>query len=266
MTHSPFVPLYIALAFYVLGTLAALASLVVRRLKLQTPALYVMIAGFVAHTFWIGTICANSGHPPLTNLSEATSFIAWTIFAVELVLYIRYRVHAASFFVYPLVLILLSVAAVLHTGFTALDPLLRSKLFIAHLLFSTVGAAGLFIGVAFTFLSYMQDRSLKEKTRGRLWEWIPSLGVCKMVSYRALSIGFTIYTFGILTGILWSYRRNTWLLEFSVKQIGAVVAWVLFAVVLQSYISGSYRARRMAIISACAFIAIVIAILGIQHG
>ncbi len=258
--------LYLALAFYAMGTVVALATLLTASRMAQRSALYLMIAGFVAHTIWIGSICAKTGHPPLTNLPEVTSFIAWSIFAVVLALYIRYRVYAAAFFVYPLVLILLTLTAIVHENFETLDPALRSNVFTAHLLLSTLGAAGLLVGLAFTFLAYLQDRSLKAKTRGRLWEMIPSLSVCRLVAYRSLAIGFIVYTFGLLSGILWSYRTTAGLMEFRSKQIGAVVAWVLFAVILQSYISGSYRARRAAFLSAGAFIAIAIAILGIQHG
>src|SRR5215217_8008743 len=100
--------LYLALALYALGTLAALATLFVRGKGLQYAGLAFMIGGFVAHTVWIGTICAATGHPPLTNLAETTSFVAWVVFAVELGLWLRYRVYAASFFVYPLVLLLLT--------------------------------------------------------------------------------------------------------------------------------------------------------------
>ena len=105
-----------------------------------------MIAGFVAHTIWIGTICARTGHPPITNLPETASFMAWTIFAVELVLYVRYRVYAAVFFVYPLVLLLLTLSAVAGENFRVLDPELRSNVFTTHLLLSTVGVAGLIFG------------------------------------------------------------------------------------------------------------------------
>src|ERR1051325_6425318 len=102
----------LALALYSLGTLAALASLFTPVKRLQHVGLVLMIGGFLAHTIWIGTICVNTGHPPITNLSEAAAFTAWVIFAVELALWIRYRVYAASFFVYPLVLLLLGISAV----------------------------------------------------------------------------------------------------------------------------------------------------------
>ena len=263
---SPNATLYVALVFYALGTLLALGTLFSRDRRPQLIALGFMIAGFISHTIWIGGICVRTGHPPLTNLPEASAFMSWTLFAVELVLFIRYRVHAASFFVYPLVLMLATIAAVVREPFAKMAPAMRSNLFTAHILFSTVGVAALFIGLAFTVLAFLQDRSLKSKQRGALWEWIPSLSICRQLSYRALAIGFSIYTLGILCGIMWSYRTTAELIDLRVKPIGAMVAWVLFAVLLQSYISGgAYRARRTMLISAGAFVATLVAILGIHH-
>ena len=256
--------LYSALALYALGTLAALASLFVRTKRLQYAGLLLMSGGFVAHTVWIGTICAATGHPPLTNLPEAVSFVAWVVFAVELGLWMRYRVYAASFFVYPLVLLLLTISAVVGENFAQLDPSLRSNVFTAHLLLSTVGVACLLIGLAFGLLAYMQDRMLKQKKVGRMWEWIPSLDVCKNLSFRALAIGFSIYTVGLIAGVLWSYRTTAGLMDVSAKQLGAVIAWVLFGILLQSFVSNTYRQKRYLFVSAGAFVAIVVAMLGIK--
>lgn len=265
MTLSPNAALYIALAFYAAGTLAALLSLWSRARRLQQAGLWLMIAGFVSHTLWIGSVCVRTGHPPLTNLPEASSFVAWTVFAVELGLFIRYRVHAASFFVFPLVLLLLTITALVHEPFTKMDPQLRSRVFIGHLLFSTLGVAALMIGIAFTVLAYVQDRALKQKRPGRLWDWIPSLDICKRVSYRALAVGFPVYTIGLIAGVLWSYRTTAGLMELRVKSVGAVVAWVLFALLLQSYITGIFRGRRTLLVSAGAFVAALVAMLGISH-
>ena len=256
--------LYLALGLYALGTLAALATLFVRGKGLQYAGLGFMVGGWVAHTVWIGSICAATGHPPLTNLAEATSFIAWVVFLAELVLQLRYRVYAATFFVYPLVLLMLTTAAVVGENFAVLDPELRSNVFTVHLLMSTVGVACLLIALAFGLLALIQDRMLKTKRHGRLWEWIPSLDVCKNVSFRTLSIGFAIYTIGLIAGVLWSYKTTAGFMDLRVKQIGAVTAWILFGVLLQSYISNTYRRKRMLFVSAGAFVAIVVAMLGIR--
>lgn len=264
MSVAPNLSLYFALAFYALGTLVAFASLFNREKAIRYAGLGLMIAGFVAHTVWIGTICTTTGHPPITNLAEVLSFVGWTIFAVELGLWIRYRVYAAVFFVYPLVLLLLTFSAVAGENFKVLDPTLRSNVFTAHLLLTTVGVAGLMIGLAFGLLAMLQDRALKRKTRGRLWDWIPSLDVCKNVSYRALAIGFSIYTIGLLAGVIWSYRTTAELMDLKVKQIGAVTAWVLFGVILQSYVNNTYRRTSTLVVSCAAFVAIVVAMLGIR--
>lgn len=256
--------LYVALGCYAAGTLAALLSLFSREKRLQHAGLILMIAGFVSHTIWIGTICAATGHPPITNLPEVVSFVAWVVFAVELALWIRYRVYAAVFFVYPLVFLLLTLSAVVGEQFKVLDPGLRSNVFTMHLLLSTVGVAGLLIGLAFSVLALLQDRALKRKTRGRLWEWIPSLDVCKTLSYRALAIGFSIYTLGLIAGVFWSYRTTAEFMDLRVKQIGAVTAWVLFAMLLQAYVSNTYRRKRTLFISAGAFVAVLVAMMGIR--
>jgi ABC-type uncharacterized transport system permease subunit len=261
---SPNLTLYAALALYAGGTIVALATLFTREKRPQHIALGLMIAGFVAHTVWIGTICVRTHHPPLTNLPEAAGFMAWVVFAIELALFVRYRVHAASFFVYPMVLMLLTLSAVVHERFVE-SPQAVSRLFITHIFLTTTGVAGLLIGLAFGILTWAQDRALKSKRRGALWDWIPSLNVCKTISYRALAIGFSIYTLGILAGILWSYRTTAELFDVRVKQVGAIVAWVLFGIVLQAYVDDTYRNRRTAVVGACAFLAIVIAILGIHH-
>lgn len=258
--------LYVTLALYALGTLTALVTLFVRAVRLQTGGLFLMIAGFVAHTIWIGSICARTGHPPITNLPETLSFVAWVVFAIELGLWIRYRVYAAAFFVYPLVLLLLTVSAAVGEHFATLDPELRSNVFTVHLLMSTLGVAGLLIGLAFGLLALIQDRALKNKKPGRLWDWIPSLDVCKKLSFRALSIGFSVYTIGLIAGVLWSYRTTAGLMQLRVKQVGAVTAWVLIAILIQSYISNTYRQRRMLFVSVGAFVAILVAMLGISNG
>ena len=265
MTFDVADTLYVALALYTLGTLIALESLVTRDRRPQHAALLVMIVGFVVHTFWIGLICSRTGHPPITNLPEMAAFLSWTIFAVELALYIRYRVYAAAFFVYPLVLFLLAVPAVLGEPFKHMDPALRSGLFTAHILLTTLGIAGLLTGLSFTLLAFMQDRALKSKRRGPLWEWIPSLDVCRSLSYKSLAIGFSVYTVGLIAGVMWSFRGAEGPAGLRVKEIGAIVAWMLFAALLQSFIGSSFRGKRTIYISGFAFVAIIVAILGIAR-
>src|SRR5438270_6860238 len=155
---SPNLTLYIALALYAAGTVVALATLFTREKRPQHIALGMMIAGFVAHTVWIGTICVRTHHPPLTNLPEAAAFTAWLVFAIELALFIRYRVHAASFFVYPLVLMLLTLSSVVRDQLIK-PPAGFSRLFITHVFLTTLYFASLLLALAFGVLACVSARA-----------------------------------------------------------------------------------------------------------
>ncbi len=260
MSVAPTNLLDLALAFYAAGTAIALASLLFAHRRTHTVAFAAMLIGFLAHTAFIGTICVRSNHPPLTNLPETAAFLSWTILLVALILYVRYHVYAAALFLYPLVLALLLVTSIVGEPFAHLAPALRSSLFTMHVLMTTLGVAGLFVGLSFSLLAVTQDRSLKSKSRGRLWDWIPSLSICNNLSHRALSIGFAVYTIGLLAGIAWSYRMTVALVELHTKQVGAVVAWSLFAILLRVH-----TPRATLVLSAGAFVAVMVSILGIAH-
>lgn len=257
--------LYLALALYALGTLSSLLAVVTRTPRLQRPALGLMAVGLVAHTFWIGSICVRTGHAPITNLPETASFIAWTILVIKLFLHFRYRIQGATFFIYPLVLLLLVLSAVIGETIKPIEPELRSRVFISHLLLTNVGVAALLIAGGFTILYLIQERAVREKRQTRLSAWLPSLRACDQISYRALAIGFSIYTVGILTGFIWSYLAPESTLRPGAKEIGAFVAWLMFAALLQSHISGNYRTRKNLVIAVIAFASIMVSILGIQH-
>jgi len=257
--------LYLALGCYALGTLVVFGSIVHRSDYLQRIALGFMIAGFGLHTIFIGTICVRTGHPPLTNLPETTTFLSWAVLAAWFVIHFRFRVPAAAFFVNPLVLGLLAIAAVVGESPARLDPAMRSNLFTAHLLMTTVGVAALMIGLAFMALYRFQERALKSKRRGAMWHWIPSLRVCDVLSYRSLAVGFSIYTLGILAGLVWALRTDSALLTPNAKEIGALVAWAMFAMLLQFRISGTFRTPKTVVVATIAFISIFVSIFGIQR-
>ncbi len=256
--------LYAAIALYGLAAVAVLVALVRKVERPPSFAFGLALIALVSHTIFIGTICSRTGHPPLTNLPEAMTFIAWVVMVVQVVLLFRYKIEAASFFVYPLVVLLLTVAAVITDPLTPLPPEDSSKLFIGHLLLTSVGVAALLLALAFALLYNMQERAIKAKRRGVFYDWIPSLKVCDLVSYRSLAIGFVIYTAGILTGILWSYQRRPEPTELGAKEVGAAIAWVFFALLLQNHMSGSFRTRKTVVLAALAFFSILVALFGIQ--
>jgi ABC-type uncharacterized transport system permease subunit len=256
--------LYAAMALYGLAAATVLVALVRKAERPPAFAFALSLVALVSHTIFIGTICSRTGHPPLMNLHEAATFIAWVVMVVQVVLFLRYKIQAAGFFVYPMVVVLLTVAAVINDPLAPLAPEDSSKLFVGHILLSTVGVGALFVALAFAMLYNMQDRAIKEKRRGMFYDWMPSLRVCDTVSYRALAIGFVIYTLGILTGIIWSYQRLPRPATIGAKEFGAAAAWVFFALLLSSHLGGSFRSRKTVVLAVGAFVSVLVAIFGIR--
>jgi ABC-type uncharacterized transport system permease subunit len=256
--------LYVAIALYGVAAVAVLIALIRKVERPPAFAFGLALIALVSHTIFIGTICSRTGHPPLTNLPEAATFIAWVVMVIQVVLLFRYRIQAASFFVYPLVLLLLTVAAVITDPLDPLPAEQSSKLFTVHILLASVGVAALLLALAFGFLYNIQERAIKDKKRGPFYDWIPNLKVCDLVSYRALAVGFAIYTGGILTGILWSHQQTSAPQTLGAKEIGAAVAWAFFALLLQNHISGSFRSRKTVVLAVLAFVSILVALFGIQ--
>ena len=254
-----------ALILYGIASIVVLAALNGRSRRLETTATWMMAAGLVAHTVWIGTICVRTGHPPLTNFTEITGFLAWALLSIKLLLQFRFRVDAASFFIYPLVFLLLLVSALVGGSYAPLEDDTRSVLFVAHLLITTLGMAAMVIGTVFTWLYHVHQHYLKTKRQGRLYDWIPSLQLCDFLSFRGLAIGFTLYTVGIIAGVLWAYRTVGDPMSFRAKELGAILAWLLFATLLQSYRNGSFRLRRNLVVSVAAVFSLAIAVTGISH-
>lgn len=264
---KPVLFLYTALALYGAGTLAVLAALWNQKESLQRAGRWLMTAGLIPHTIFIGTICSRTGHPPITNLHEITLFLAWCLLVGKLLLDLRFKVRAASFFVYPLVLILVTISAVIGEQIAPLDPQFRSWLFTSHLLLTTLGLASLLIAIGFNLLYLAQERSLKAKKESAVARWIPSLKACDLVSWRALTAGFSLYTLGILAGVLWGYRSSTTGFSVGTKEIGAIAAWIFFAVILQSYLDGSFRTQKKSfVLVSLAFVSVLVALFGISHG
>lgn len=253
------------LVLYASGALLALVALNGRSTRLETVATWIMAGGLVTHTVWIGTICARTGHPPLTNLPEIAAFLSWTILLVALVLRLRFHLDAASFFVYPLVLLLMTVAALIGERYEPIEGAARSQLFVAHLLLTTLGMAALLLGAVFTWLYHLHQHSLRTKRPSRMYEWIPSLRLCDYLSFRGLAIGFTLYTCGIIAGVLWAYRTVGEPMSLRAKELGAIAAWLLFAALLQSYMNGSFRMRRNLVLSFVAVASLAMVLTGIRH-
>ncbi len=260
--------LLIAVACYAFGATHAIFAL------WQAPsprwfrlALWLMVAGFGAHTASVVARGWEVARCPLVSYQEVCSFLGWATAAYFLSAYIWYRSQAFASFAMPMVF-LFALAAWLLPAPSDTAAVLRfygqtaSLLTVHAVLFILAYAAFAILFVA-AALYIVQERQLKRKRFGPLWSRLPSLDICDDVSAKALVIGFALLTLGILTGILGSRRLNGVYWHGDPLEFLSLATWLIYFCVVHYRLTAGWRGRRAAWLGIVGFAIVLASLIGI---
>src|SRR3954464_12459748 len=135
--------LLLTLLCYAVGALHALLHAVFRRSVLTTVSLSATLLGFALHTASLSVRWTEAGHFPAEGLRDGTSFLAWAIVLVFLLVYAVTRVDAAGLFAYPFTFALVFISN-LTPPLEHADPLLQSAYLPVHVFLAVFGYGALF--------------------------------------------------------------------------------------------------------------------------
>ena len=93
----------------------------------------------------------------------------------------------------------------------------------------------------------LQERMLRRKKLGGIFQRLPALDVLDSLSLRLVLAGFPLLTLGIVTGTMWAVRMDPSAPTFSAPQGFGLLAWLVFAAVLLLRVAAGWRGRRAAI-------------------
>src|SRR5436305_6198967 len=102
MAEMSVIWLRVAAAFYSLGLLHAILTLVRRREHLFRVALTAFTVGGVFHFVSIMEEGIVTNRCPITNVYETLSMCAFLVVAVFLVVHLRFRLDSVGVFIFPL--------------------------------------------------------------------------------------------------------------------------------------------------------------------
>ena len=254
-----------AVLLYAAATVLTFAELVVgKRRALGRAYFAATVAGFLAHSAALVTIAVEKGSVPVLNLSEALLTFSWLLVLFLLAVAAFTRIAVLSFFVSPFVLILAGWSFVLRNTPPPVKPGTAGGPFWVHILLSLAGLSGLIVGVAFSWMYGLQEDSLKHKRNRTISRLIPSLETCDRWGRRAITGGFIVYTLGILSAAAWSYHVKRELTVLSAKELGSMVVWAIFAVLLQARLAFGPRGARQVLLGTAGLLAIIATLAGIH--
>ena len=253
----------VALGFYLAALATAiLAALLHRRGHPNTIfglARAAVAAGFL---FQFVSLVETFGSLPLGPASLyriITGLLAFIIAAFFLLVYRLYSPRALSLLVVPLICLLALAATVeparINGGPSPMaQSLMHNGWIYVHVALIFVGYAGLVVAMASGVLYLLAERKLKSKHTPITAEgMLPSLQTLDEVGYRSLLVGFPLLTAGLVIGAYWADALFGRIALGDPTVLLAILAWVIYLVLLFARWSAGWRGRRTAYLTLVCF-------------
>ena len=236
-----------ALAAYIIAAIHSILAFVNKRRSLQRVAEWSTGIGFVLHTAALITDWAIDGHYPLFFLRETLSFLAWALVALYAVVLYRYRAQAVGAFTMPLICVLTFIALIIGSDpGNAPASFSSTPLFPIHTTLLIFAYAAFFIVFMASVMYLLQERELKLKTFSAIFHRLPSLSTVNELATYAGTLGLTLLTLGIVTGMVWSSTRSGQIWHNDPKEIFALLTWLLYFALTVYRLSANWHGRRAA--------------------
>lgn len=194
-----------------------------------------------------------AGHFPLSNMYEySMMFVLW-VSILNLIFERIYKVRQLG-------AILMSIAALmclyiwsLPTNMREVNPLIpalqANNIMAFHV--GTVSMAYATFAVAFAAAILYLIAERKSVT------WLPSAEMLDDVGFRAVTIGFPLFTLGIILGSVWAHDAWGVYWQWDPKETAALFTWLVYAVYLHTRTLRGWTGRRSAYVLLFGFAATI---------
>ncbi len=256
--------LYFVTFLYIASMSGYILYLFKQKDKIEKFALLLMCSGFSFHlisiiiqSFSTGTLPAHSMGQ---NLSIATLALSGTF------IFFRYRskLKILGIFASPLIVFVMVVALVTPASPEKEITIIRSIWLISHISLIFIGEAALALACGAGILYLIQEKGIKGKKTGFFYRRLPSLDLLDSTSYVCIMTGFTMLTFGLVTGFI--YAKSAWgnFWSWDPKEIWAVATWLFYAALLHFRLVSGWQGKKSAIMTIIGFAALLFTFLGVN--
>jgi len=245
-----------ATVLYGLRGATALGGLLGRRVR---PALdrATLLGAVGCHAAFLVVRAIEGGGIQAGSRLDSVAFFLWLTAVVFLLAARPYRIQAIAPVFWPC-LAAGMVAMWALAGREAAEPASFGKLWLTlHLVPVYLGYAGFAIAAGAGGAYLVQERLLRRKGAGAPWRLLPSLETLQRVEWAALSLGYPVFTVGLVAGILWAYQTRSplggaWYAD--PKVLGGLVVWLFYTAALHLRLFLRLRGRRAALLTVVGFL------------
>lgn len=250
-------------ATYLVACLLAGAGLALGSARATRGAVLTLLAGALLHGGALSLLHRADPPPPLTDPASAASFMAWIGTLAYLLLLRRARVSGLAVLVAPMAFLGVFFAALRLPAAGPATTVGSGSVPHAHVLLASAGFALLGLAGLAGALFLAEHRRLK-RHRAFPGSSLPSLESLDRVGALALAIGFPLLSLGVVTGAMWVYSAHGEATTGSAHEIGALLAWCVYAALALQRFAARQGARRCAVSSLAGFALLSAVVLGVE--
>lgn len=223
---------------------------------------WVLFSGFIVHTIFFVHQYFSLGVMPVVNLKLSLSFFAWCITGIYLLFQMRFRLMVLGSFVAPLAAFFMILSSTVSGSVEPVPPVLKSIWLIIHVFTIFLGDGMFAIAFVAAVMYLIQERQIKNKTRGNFFQRLPSLETLDSIGYHSLIYGFPLLTLGMITGAIYAQHALGSYWRWDPKEVWSLITWLAYAILLHERLAVGWRGRRAAYISILCFTVLIFTFLG----
>jgi len=257
--------LYSSFGLFLLSSLLYLLQVVFTQSHLAKWAFRLFFGAWLLQTVMLGWYFASVGYPFLVGPVASYLFTAWVVALAFGLLNLRSRYPHVGVTLVPLLSTFYLLALFSSPSYSGASTMMQSPWASVHLIFSFLALAIFAISFVLGIMFIIEEFQLKYKVLPKVFLKMPSLESLEKVHARALSVGFVLLTAGIISGAAWAKSVTGFYFFEDARQLWAIIAWLIYALFLQSRLMAGWRGRRGVLLSLLGFVVILFTFLGVEH-
>ena len=196
-----------------------------------------------SHALFLTIDYVLAGNTPMEHIYGTSAVLSLLIALAYLGSMRKLRLTVLGAFITPVTL-LLFLAAGLRGSVAPVPEHVRSALLPLHVAVNVLGIAAFALAFAAAVGYVIQEQLLRRKHVVGVFQRLPALDVLDSLGFKLVTIGFPLFTIGLLTGSIRAVRDG---FHLSAGQGFALLAWLFFGCVLLARAAAGWRGRRAAI-------------------
>ncbi len=253
-----------AVTFYVLATIALIASYIFRKERYTTWGVWLTAIGFLPATLAIVFRWIQSGQFPLWGIYEVFPNYAWGAVIFYLIVAIwkpDFRIVGAL--VLPCAFLMIGLGVMGSKDITTIPRSFQTYWLIVHVTLAKVayGSALVFAGLAIVYLMNAKQQALG--TVNNYLQKISSIDRLDYYSYRYTGYAFVMLGLMIASGAIWAYKAWGRYWGWDPIETWALISWLIYGLYFHLRFALGWKAKRSAWLAIFALVVVIFAFFGI---